>query len=207
MEFIDHLINALGQLLVFTLIPFVVYLIRFKKVKGFFSYIGLKKSTRKANALAFLIVILLAAPMLTLAYFDSGFREVITGPTSMIGKFKDQGLQLSVLIILIIDAGIKTSLSEEILFRGFLAKRLISISGFQTGNILQAVIFGAVHALLFSLLTNNILYLTVIFIFPTVGAYFKTYLNEKLAGGSIIPGWIAHGVGNFTAYSLGMIIF
>ncbi len=102
----------------------------------------------------------------------------------------------------IIAATLKTSLSEEIFFRGFLAKRLISVTNFQIGNIVQAVVFGIIHTLLFMSITENIIFLIIIFVFPTVGAYLKTYINEKLGNGSIIPGWIAHGTANLISYSV-----
>ena len=125
----------------------------------------------------------------------------------MIGKFSTLGFGVSSILLLIIDAGIKTSLAEEIFFRGFITKRLIAVTSFQTGNILQAIIFGAVHTLLFTMITSNPLILFVIFLFPAIGAYFKGYLNEKVANGSIIPGWIAHGLGNIIAYMGGYFLF
>ncbi|MCB0588762.1 MAG: CPBP family intramembrane metalloprotease, partial [Phaeodactylibacter sp.] len=91
---------------------------------------------------------------------------------------------------------------EEILFRGFLAKRLISVLGYQWGNVLQAAIFGAVHLLLFISLGTGLPFLAFIFAFTALGAYVTVYLNEKKADGSIIPGWIAHGLANVVSYSV-----
>lgn len=71
----------------------------------------------------------------------------------------------------------KTPLTEEILFRGFLAKRLISIAGFIKGNLLQSAIFGAIHAGLFSFATNKVIFLSVIFLIPAVGAYVSITLS------------------------------
>ncbi len=204
---ISEFFSAFLQVLVFSLIPFIIYVIRHKKVKGFFDYIGFKRSTRRANLLALLIVLVIGLPLLVLAYFNPEFQEILAGENTMIGKFKKMGVGLSSVALLIIDAAIKTSLSEEIFFRGFLAKRLISVTNFQTGNIIQAIIFGLVHILLFAMVTGNVLFLVVIFLFLFLGAYFKTFLNEKLANGSILPGWIAHGLGNLVAYSGGAFLF
>jgi membrane protease YdiL (CAAX protease family) len=202
---VDIFISAVLQVLVFTLIPFVVYLITKKTAKGFPGYIGLKKSTRKANLLALGLVILLAAPVLILIFTSNEFKEIMTDPETVTGGIKRMGIGIEAIVTLLIVAVFKTSLSEEIFFRGFLAKRLVAITNFQTGNILQAIIFGVIHTVLFLQITDNVLFLVVIFLFPTIGAYLKTYLNERLANGSIIPGWITHGTTNLVAY--GSILF
>ncbi|HYG03835.1 MAG TPA: CPBP family intramembrane glutamic endopeptidase [Chryseosolibacter sp.] len=198
---INELLSAILQILLFTFIPFVIFVIRHRRIKGFFDYIGLTKSTRKANFLALLVMVLLVAPLLILILTNNGFKEIMTNPHSVTGKIKQLGVGVEAISLILIASLLKTSLSEEIFFRGFIAKRLIAITSFQTGNIIQAVIFGVIHTLLFSRLTDNTIFLTVICVFPTVGAYLKCYLNERLANGSIIPGWIAHGSANLIAYS------
>jgi len=200
--FTDELISAVLQIAVFSLIPFLVYVIRYKKIKGFLNYIGLKRSTRRANLLALLIVILLALPVLLLSVFNDDFKAIMTHPDSVTGKFWAAGFSTEALLTVLVAALFKTALAEEIFFRGFLAKRLIAATNFQTGNLIQAIIFGAIHSLLFLAISKNVFFLSVIFIFPALGAWFKVYLNEKLAGGSIIPGWIAHGAGNLVSYSV-----
>jgi len=196
------IISAVLQILVFTLIPFVVYLVKQKSAKGFLTYIGLKKSNKKANLLALLVCLFIALPLLVLSLSDPGLKEIMTNPNSVTGKFRQMGFSTEALAYVIIAAIFKTSFSEEILFRGFIAKRLINITNYKTGNILQAIIFGAIHTALFMTISSNIFYLAIIFIFPTIGAYFQVYLNEKVANGSIIPGWIAHGLGNLISYSV-----
>jgi len=42
----------------------------------------------------------------------------------------------------------------------------------------------------------------VIFVVPAAGAYVSVYLNEKIAGGSIVPGWISHASANVLSYSI-----
>ncbi len=202
MIFLDGLISAIQQVLGFSLIPFIVYLIINKKAKGFFNYIGLKKSNRKANLLALLLCLLVVIPFIILWFLAPEFKAIMTHPKSVTGGFRAMGFSLQTQLLVIVMALLKTSLSEEILFRGFIAKRLIAWLGFQAGNIIQAVIFGAIHTLLFLTISDNVLFLTTIFIFPALSAYLKVYLNEKLANGSIIPGWIAHGVGNLISYTV-----
>ena len=197
---INQLIGGVLQVLAFSLIPFLVYLIAKKKVKGFFGYIGLKKSTARANLFAVLNTLVFLAPTLTLAFFNEEFKQILTDPGTITGQFRVLGFSLPTVITLLIVALIKTSLSEEIFFRGFAAKRLIRWLGFRVGNLLQAVIFGAIHVLLFVSVTGNPLFLAFIFAFPALGAWISAYLNEKLAGGSIIPGWISHGLANMISY-------
>jgi len=133
---------------------------------------------------------------------NTEFKEIILEPESITGKFNQMGLSANSILLLLIIAIFKTSLSEEILFRGFITKRLIGLLGFIKGNVLQATIFGAIHTALFALITANLVFLIVIFILPTLGAYVSGYLNEKIGNGSIYPGWISHGLANVIAYSV-----
>jgi membrane protease YdiL (CAAX protease family) len=199
---INETIGALLQIIIFTLIPFLVYLIKNKSKNGFLTYIGLKKSTKKANYLATLACLIFVLPMIILILVNSEFKEIMFDPNSITGKFRQMGVGLNSITLLLIMAIFKTSLSEEILFRGFIAKRLISLLGFQKGNILQAMLFGIIHTALFAIITSNIFFLLVIFIIPSIGAYVSVYLNEKIGNGSIFPGWISHGLANILAYTI-----
>lgn len=204
---VNHLISALLQLVAFSLIPFLVFLIKKKTVKGFLDWIGLKKSTRKANSLALLVMLASATPLIALSWFNEDFWQIMTDPSSITGQFRAQGIGVNSVASLLIVALLKTSFTEEIFFRGFVAKRLIAITNFRIGNIIQAMIFGIIHTLIFLSITNNAFFLSIIFLFPAITSYFKVYLNEKLANGSIIPGWIAHASANVVAYStIGFIL-
>lgn len=198
----DAILGAVLQVLLFSLIPFVVFLIQRKTFKGFLGYIGLKKSTLKANLLAIVACLLFAAPPLILTMTSNAFREIMFDPHSVTGGFRQMHFGVFPLIILLVMALIKTALAEELFFRGFVAKRLVSLLGYAKGNVIQAVIFGLLHTGLFLLVTKNPPFLTVIFLVPTIGAYVSVYLNEKLAHGSIIPGWISHGLANVLAYGI-----
>ncbi len=204
---ITHLTDFLFQLVALSFIPFLVFLIKKKTLKGFFNWMGLKKSNTRANLMALLVMVVAATPLILLSVINQEFWEIMTNPKTVTGYFRAQGFSTSTVISLLIVAVLKTSLTEEIFFRGFVAKRLISVTGFRVGNTIQAIIFGAVHLLIFLTITSNVLFLCVMLIFPTVTSYFKGYLNEKMADGSIIPGWIAHGSGNIIAYStIGFIL-
>lgn len=122
--------------------------------------------------------------------------------SSVTGMFRQMSLNFNTVVILLIVAVVKTSLAEEIFFRGFVAKRLIAALGFVKGNFLQATIFGLVHSLLFAPVLKNIFLLLLVFSYPFAAAYFIGYLNEKMGNGSILPGWVMHGLANVLAYAI-----
>lgn len=97
----------------------------------------------------------------------------------------------------IIFAFFATALPEEILFRGFIGRRLSRKLGFLTGNTIQAIVFGLLHgAVLFPTLGLAIPLLIITFT-GTLG-WLMGYINEK-ADGSIIPSWCIHGISNVYA--------
>jgi uncharacterized protein len=198
---ISEIISAILQILVFTLIPFVVFLITRRTANGFFDYIGLKATTKKAVFLAVATSLIFLAGGITLAFLSSEVREVLINPPSVTGKIREMGFTPIAVFTLILIAWFKTSLAEEILFRGFIAKRLVNWLGFQLGNVLQALVFAIIHALLFwALAKSGIPFLIFIFFLSGIAGYIIEYINEKYGAGSIIPGWIAHALGNTISY-------
>ncbi len=144
---VNAIISALLQVLVFTAIPFIVYLIAYRRAQG--DYIGLRKPERHTMLYATLVALAFILPVLLLLSFSPSIREVVTAPTTVIGRLRLLGFSGAAVALLGFKALFQTSLSEEILFRGFVAKRLISWLGFTWGNVLQAFLFGLVHLLLF----------------------------------------------------------
>jgi len=202
--FLDELITSIVQLLVFSLIPFVVYLVGRKSARGFLRDIGFYRPEGRTVLLALLVSVALFAIMWG-AFFVTDSVELLQDEASVAGRLRAAGLSLDTALALIVIAWIKTSLSEEILFRGFAAKRLIRRLGFQAGNILQALIFGVIHGLLIALVPDNpIAGWKIALIVALTGAagWIIGWIKERRGNGSIIPGWIAHAVGNTIAYSV-----
>ena len=200
-QVINDFISAILQVFVFSIIPFIFFLFRKDKMVTFFKYIGLYKPTMKSITIAFIVILISITSMIGLALVNDGIKQAMHAPSSVTGNFRVMGLSIATMISLLIMALIKTSLSEEIFFRGFIGKQLINKLGFKTGNIIQATIFGLVHLILFGLLIKTTtIALTVIFIFSTLMGWIIGYLKEKYANGSIITGWIAHGLGNTISY-------
>ncbi|MGB4849696.1 MAG: CPBP family intramembrane glutamic endopeptidase [Saprospiraceae bacterium] len=205
-ELLTNFISTVLQIIVFALIPYIFYLFRKDKGETFFHYIGLYSSSGKSFFYVILASLIFITAGIGMIFIDANIRAVVISPPTVTGKLRQMGFNLNSIIILLLIALLKTSFSEEIFFRGFIARRLMSIFGFQTGNILQAIIFGLVHLLLFWFMTKAALVpLFCIFLFSTTAGWVIGFIKERYAAGSIMPGWIAHGVGN--ALSYGIIAF
>ena len=196
-QLINEIISTILQIGLFTLIPFIFFLFRKAKTLTFFRYIGLYKPTTKSLMYVIFVSLIFLIAGIGLTFIDDSIKQAVFSPNSVTGKLRLMGLNTTTVTILLIIALFKTSFAEEILFREFIAKRLINKLGFKAGNILQATIFGLVHLLLFWLLTQTtFIPLTFIFIFSSFAGWTIGYIKEKFANGSIVPSWVAHGLGN-----------
>ncbi len=195
--------SALLQVFVCFLIPWLIYVLSHQRVTGFFKYIGLYRPEGKTLGWAVLLA-LIATPLLLSAFWMGGLREVATSPHSVAGKIRQVDSMGQAVAILLLYAWMQTSLSEEILFRGFLAKRLMDWLGFTVGNLLQALIFGAIHLGLFFALLESMTWTMGLLLLapPTLIGWLLGYLKEKLGNGSIVPGWISHALANTIAYAV-----
>ena len=113
------------------------------------------------------------------------------------------GKGFSVLLPAIIYSFVKTGLSEEILFRGFIGKRLINKFGLNTGNLLQAALFGLLHGAMVISITS-IFGAIVVTLITGMAGYLMGYINENLSKGSIVPSWLLHGCTNLVASLVAM---
>lgn len=199
----NELFSTILQIGLFTLIPFLFFLFRKDKETTFKQYIGLIKPTKKSIIYVLFVSFLFIIIGIGMTFIDSGIKQTVLEPPSVTGNLRLLGLNVNSILILLIIALFKTSFAEEILFRGFLAKQLIKKFNFNAGNILQALIFGSIHLILFWTLTKSTIFpLGFIFIFSTIAGWTIGFIKEKYANGSIVPGWIAHGIGNALSYTL-----
>ena len=202
-EILSELFSTILQIGVFTLIPFLFFIFRKDKTLTFRQYIGLYKPTTKSIVYVLFVSLLFVAVGIGMTFIDSGIKQAVMTPPSITGKLRLMGLNSNTIVILLIIALFKTSFAEEILFRGFIAKQLNKKFNFNIGNILQALIFGIIHLILFWALTKSTLMpLIFIFVLTTFAGWTIGYIKEKYANGSIIPGWIAHGLGNVISYMI-----
>ena len=120
-----------------------------KKKENFFSWIGLKKIENTKTTLINTIIISLV--FMTVSILTLYLIKDIETAT-----YEFKGLGISALLPALIYAIFNTSLPEEIFFRGFLLKRLSNKFGFRVANVIQSIIFGLLHGIMFfSLVTWN----------------------------------------------------
>ncbi len=202
-ELLSEIFSTILQIGFLTLIPFIFFLLRKDKSITFRQYIGLHKPTTKSIVYVLFVSLLFVAVGIGMTLIDSGIKQIVMTPPSITGKLRLMGLKTDTILILLIIALFKTSFAEEIFFRGFIAKQLIKKFNFNIGNILQALIFGIIHLVLFWALTKTTLFpLMFIFILTTIAGWTIGYIKEKYANGSIVPGWLAHGIGNVLSYMI-----
>jgi membrane protease YdiL (CAAX protease family) len=190
------------QVLVFTAIPFFVYLLAYRRAKGFFDYIGMRRPERRTMLYATLLTVSFVVPVLLLLFFSPSIREAATAPNTVIGPLRSYGFSGATVALLGLKALVQTSLSEEILFRGFVAKRLISWLGFTWGNLIQALLFGSVHLLLFIGQEFSLPLAIGVVLFTGLVGWTFGYLNERVGNGSILPSWWMHGATNAITYGV-----
>ncbi|MFI3173182.1 MAG: CPBP family intramembrane glutamic endopeptidase, partial [Eubacteriales bacterium] len=94
-------------------------------------------------------------------------------------------------------------LSEEIVFRGFILKRLSNKMNFTLANIIQSILFGLLHGVLFFSFVNPVIAFIIIVFTGAIG-WFMGYINEEKANGSILPSWIIHGLSNLFSSIMAM---
>lgn len=193
MQIVNLLISAVLQVILFSIIPVIWWLVFGKKESTFLNWIGLKglKIKRKmAYLFIFLLnIILLSSTLLIIPIFidESSLAQA---------QFAGQGW--SAFIPVLIYAFLQTGFSEELFFRGFLTKRLINKFGFQIGNVTQGFLFGIVHGLMI-ISTAGIIGAIIITIITAVSGYLMGLINEKFSNGSILSSWLVHGTVNTLA--------
>ncbi len=199
---VQKLINSAVQIVLFTLIPFIWWLITARKETGFFKWIGLKgiKGAKENKTLLWILGILAGFTGLS-AYMLYSMRGIEMATSEF------SGLGAAAIPAVLIYAILNTSLPEEIVFRGFLLKRISAKFGFHAGNIVQAVIFGIMHGVMFFSYTG-VVKAVVITLFTGVIGWLMGFVNEKKAEGSLIPSWCIHAVANiFSGLCAAFMIF
>lgn len=195
MFFISELLSALLQICLFSVIPFLWWLVSARK-ENFFHWLGFSKpeSNVSLRHTIMLTVLATAAYGILTTLFINGFSDGITQAGS---QFAGKGVRAIPAVLLY--AYMQTGLSEELLFRGFLLKRIASRSGFYVGNTIQALLFGAVHGIPFGIITGSLTVTVILTVLPGAFGWFEGWLNEKRFGGSILPCWLLHGTINLIA--------
>ena len=197
-------INTAVQLVVVMIIALVVWALAGRRKASFLPWIGLTVPPRAAIGAA-LFFFLIWAALNSVIYVVPELRESAAAANTVAGALRRQGFNLEIVFVILIVGGLKTALSEEILFRGLIAKRLINAAGFWVGNTLHAILFGAIHLLIFVVPGGpefTPFLGAIFFLLPGGAGWLMAYVNERKGNGSIVPGWIIHALGNITAYPI-----
>lgn len=190
---LDELSGALLQLILFSCVPFIWWLITARKKETFFNWIGLKKGKCESSKIKiFSMIVLSAGIYIGLTALCISFLS--EGITTAGSQFKGKGM--IAIPAAVFYAFIRTSLAEEIVFRGFILKRVSAKFGFSTGNLVQAILFGLMHGIPFGMATGNIVVTVCLTLLPGAFGWFEGWLNEKQVEGSILPSWMIHGTMN-----------
>ena len=187
---LNTLLNSLIQIFVFALVPFLVWCLTARKRCSFPSYIGLK--CIRARSRATFLLWLAGTALLFMALGALLLLRLQDVPTAT-DAFTGQGAKAIPAVV--VYAVFHTALPEEILFRGFLLKRLQPMLGFPFANTVQAILFGILHGALFFRLVP-VADALLILAFTAAIAYGMGYINEKQADGSVLPSWIIHALSN-----------
>lgn len=184
------LTNSIIQIIIFSIIPFLWWLITSRKKMNFFEWIGLKKVNNiKENKLFAWIFSVLVLFLIISVFILYSLKNVNVASSEF------TGLGIKSLPSILIYAIFNTSLPEEILFRGFLLKRIGNKFGFIVSNGIQSLLFGCIHGIMF-FSAIGILKSMLIILFIGIIGWIMGYINEKKANGSILPSWFIHVVAN-----------
>ncbi|MDE5804482.1 MAG: CPBP family intramembrane metalloprotease [Lachnospiraceae bacterium] len=195
---VNKIISSIVEIVLIGLVPFIWWLVTARKKEKFIKWIGIKgieKENQKAAWISTLVIALLFIPVSVYTIYIIKDIETATS------EFK--GLGISALLPALIYAVFNTSLPEEIFFRGFLLKRLSNKVGYRIANLVQSMIFGLLHGIMFFSLVGIVKAIIVI-LFTGAIAFAMGYVNEKKANGSILPSWFIHALSNIFASVIAM---
>jgi membrane protease YdiL (CAAX protease family) len=196
----DAFVSTIIQCSIFIGVPWIVYILFGKEKKGFFRWIGLYKplSTQwiKPTIIVFIMSIIIMAGTLHAFIRLGGISEEMLNSLNLQSK----GFSLNTVVIVLTKAIFQTALSEEILFRGFIGKRVGKKFGYITGNLTQAVLFGIPHGLPFIIAYKAFAFGFTFFASAAIVGFMNFYLNEKKADGSIIPSLLIHSTMNILSF-------
>ena len=190
---VSKIISSIVEIVLISLIPFIWWIATAKQKENFFKWIGIKGIEKKNKKATLISTLLISLMFILVSIFTLNIIKDIETATS---EFK--GLGISALLPALIYAILNTSLPEEIFFRGFLLKRIASKFGYLIANIIQSVIFGLLHGIMFFNILGVVKTIIIIF-FTGLIAFAMGYVNEKKANGSILPSWFIHALSNIFA--------
>ncbi|MFS9180878.1 CPBP family intramembrane metalloprotease [Streptococcus timonensis] len=187
---LQRIISALIQFLFVIILPYIWWFLIVRGKVSFGEWIGLKAIKRVEDS--YLIAWIIGG-FLLFTIFSMFIFPLTRSIETATSAFSDMGLKA--LPSILIYSFFQTSLPEELLFRGFLLKRLVNHMPFFFANTIQAITFGLLHGILFASLVSIRITLFITLFTGVIAAYLG-FVNEKKAGGSILTSWIIHALAN-----------
>jgi len=181
---INEIINTITNILLFSIVPLVWYLVKERTIKGFLHSLGIYKP-QNINLLA-IFPIVTATYLITLA---ANIIVIITANSGR-GSVDIQGYKAIELFLYLLLYGMKTGIAEEIFFRGFVAKKLIKKVGFSKGNVIQAIVFASPHFIIIGSVSTADIIVRIINAFLL--GYVLGYIMDRKCDGNIIPSMTSH---------------
>lgn len=193
MIFVDQLLSAALQVIVLTAIPFLWYLAVNRRAAGFFRWVGLYRAGR-SPVKCVLGIFAGSLAVTALPYLWLYHAGDLTYSGFTLDAYRAYGWGPLTIGTILVWAVVQTSLSEEIFFRGFLAKRLARAFGTRAGCALQGLLFGLIH--LPAVWGRGLLpAVTVVGLTGGIG-FALAWLSQEKAEGSILYGWMIHAAVN-----------
>lgn len=193
MIFVNQLLSAVLQVIVLTAVPFLWYLAANRRAAGFLRWIGLYRAGRfPVKCVLGIFAGFLAVTALPYLWLYHTGSLTYSGFT--LDAYRTYGWSPLTFGTILVWAVVQTSLSEEIFFRGFLAKRLARVFGMRSGCAVQGLIFGLIH--LPAVWGRGFLpAVTVVGLTGGIG-FALAWLSQEKAEGSILYGWMIHAAVN-----------
>lgn len=182
-------ISSFVQLTLALVVPLAWWVLTARRRVEFTTWIGLFIPEWKAPYLRLVLALTVWAVVAVLSVV---LLSLAAGGTDS-ARFAGSGIYGVIAVLFY--AFIQTGLSEEILFRGFLGKKLSEKFGFRVGNTVQAVVFGLLHVFLLSS-AFPLIPLIGVGVLTAVSGWIMGWVNEEAAGGSILPSWMMHSLAN-----------
>ena len=200
---LNSIISAGRNILVFFFIPFIWWLIRYRKKESFFKFVGLSRPRLKTaiwSVVIFAIIYMVVFQIDILNFFVDETSAKAMGTSDAIQGSEYYGVGVEALLPAFFLNVIGNGLCEEVLFRGFILQRFKKKIGVWAAIILQGFLFGAMHNVLFILgeIPVTPLFHVGLLLSTSIPGIFCGILNEKVFDGtSTIPSILLHGFNNY----------
>ena len=188
---LSRLANTVANLVLFVLIPFVVYAVVQRRRQGRSLGESLQRVGMQRGEPGFLRYAWAGlAIVFAWVWLVPPDLEVITREGTVQAAFAGAGISVDTLGAALLYALVQTGFAEEFLFRGLIAGSLSRRMTLWRANVVQAAIFLAPHLILLFIVPEHWPILILIF----GGALFAGWL--RIASGSMVGPWILHGGAN-----------